>query len=129
MFQFIHLMLHSALVSFSYTFIGVYHDHLEDFLIFLLVFKKKTHLLTAPPLSSFSVFFSNSPVTRKKSFTRGEVCLCQRGLGHAFDHDTLCCGGGQKRNEPNITFWFKLLQENLGINLCNDEIINRCFYD
>lgn len=38
-------------------------------------------------------------------------------------------GSGQKRNEPNITFRFEMLQQNLGINLCNDEIINRCFYD
>lgn len=97
------------------------------------------HLLTAL-LSGFFSAFSNL-LRQEKSFSRGEVCLCRQGLGHAFDHHTGCClgsvmemsdawgGSGQKRNEPNITFWFEMLQKNLGINLCNAEIINRCFYD
>lgn len=64
----------------------------------------------------------------EQSFTRGAVCLCQRGLGQSFDHG-IVGGRVQTRNEPDIAFWFKLLQENLGLNRCKDEIINRRFYD
>lgn len=63
-----------------FPFIQIYWC-LHEMILFKLAFKKKTHLLTAPPLS-------------EKSFTRGEVCLRQRGPGHAFDHDTGCLGGG-----------------------------------